>query len=691
MASASNTDFKLYRPSGGDVQSGSVVILPCYLHPERSAVEMTVRWFRGTECICLYKDGRMTVGRGYEGRISLFSQELEKGNVSLIIRDYSWTGDDYLCQVSNKETTAEFTVGLDDPTEGLGAYILQDRDRKWTEDERKKMEESALIIELSADATQSLEMKNKKLEKEKTLIMEEKSRLQQELGETQQQLQEKDTAVKNMETELEHSKKQLERIEEELKKKNRKLQEMECMLPPAVPQSGSVELDPQDVIPARPRRRHSKEGIPPGMREALLELRLVLLGRTEHGEDMKSSIGAAIFGEKRRSQDREPIVREQSDVRRGVVSGRQVTVVDTLDWFSPGLSQEALRNDVGVCINLSSPGPHAFLLVVPVRQVEEESTGEEVGMLERMGEIFGERCWRNTMVLVVTEEDQVEDVDEFVRSGNEEVRRLVEKCEERYHCLHLGDGGVDESEICELLKKVEEMVGGHRDKFYSSEVYLEAEAHIREIEERVVREREEIREKQEREAEEKRQRNVRKSEVQFRESTAQFREQINQHEVRITTLETMVKEERDEKRKLELENHLEREVQQRNKLQVELQRLKEQTERDRRAMEERHQQEMEEIREVYEGEARMKAERVLRKNILPELKLRTLELVAEKQKDLDIRLKEKDRELERLRIRLQEMTPAQRDEPQIDTQQPGLFSCFWKILSDPVLNTQSDQ
>ncbi|KAI4896110.1 hypothetical protein NFI96_030686, partial [Prochilodus magdalenae] len=53
----------------------------------------------------------VTEGRGYEDRVSLFTQELQRGNISLQIRDCreSDTGD-YLCQVTNGDTTEECTV-----------------------------------------------------------------------------------------------------------------------------------------------------------------------------------------------------------------------------------------------------------------------------------------------------------------------------------------------------------------------------------------------------------------------------------------------------------------------------------------------------------------------------------------------------------------------------------------------------
>ncbi|XP_036416614.1 butyrophilin-like protein 2 [Colossoma macropomum] len=116
MAAARNNEFKLFGPRGGpfaERQSGSVVTLSCHLSPEISAVAMEIRWFKETDCVCLYKNRQVTEGRGYEGKVSLFTEELQRGNVSLQIRDCRWSDEGvYLCQVTNGDTTEECTVNV---------------------------------------------------------------------------------------------------------------------------------------------------------------------------------------------------------------------------------------------------------------------------------------------------------------------------------------------------------------------------------------------------------------------------------------------------------------------------------------------------------------------------------------------------------------------------------------------------
>ena len=93
--------------------SGGDVALPCHLSPETSAVAMEIRWFNGTDCIYLYKNGHVTVREAYEGRVSVKTQELQRGDVSMTLRKRR-NGDTgvYTCQVISGEHKEEGRVGL---------------------------------------------------------------------------------------------------------------------------------------------------------------------------------------------------------------------------------------------------------------------------------------------------------------------------------------------------------------------------------------------------------------------------------------------------------------------------------------------------------------------------------------------------------------------------------------------------
>ncbi|KAL6463318.1 hypothetical protein MHYP_G00277090 [Metynnis hypsauchen] len=148
MAAAGNNEFKLFGPRHEECQSPSAVTLSCHLSPEISAVAMEIRWFKGTDCVCLYKNSQVTEGRGYEGRVSLFTQELQRGNVSLQIRDCTESDlGHYLCQVTNEDTTKECTVGVWGKHSGISLFRLGARRAELT---NKQASLSSLIQTFSS-------------------------------------------------------------------------------------------------------------------------------------------------------------------------------------------------------------------------------------------------------------------------------------------------------------------------------------------------------------------------------------------------------------------------------------------------------------------------------------------------------------------------------------------------------------
>ncbi|KAM9400996.1 butyrophilin subfamily 2 member A1-like isoform 1-T4 [Salvelinus alpinus] len=116
-ACSSVADKQLVVPPDPVVTSaGHDVILPCHLSPQTSAVDMEIRWFKEGEFaspLYLYDGGKATEGKGYEGRVSVFTQELESGNISLLLNNVmaSERGR-YKCQASYMDWIQELPVVL---------------------------------------------------------------------------------------------------------------------------------------------------------------------------------------------------------------------------------------------------------------------------------------------------------------------------------------------------------------------------------------------------------------------------------------------------------------------------------------------------------------------------------------------------------------------------------------------------
>uniref|UniRef100_A0A8C8HD90 Uncharacterized protein n=1 Tax=Oncorhynchus tshawytscha TaxID=74940 RepID=A0A8C8HD90_ONCTS len=96
--------------------AGDDIILPCHLSPQSSAVAMDIRWFKEgdfTNSLYLYKSRTGEEGGGYKGRVSLFTRELERGNLSLLLKNVKVSDRGrYKCQASHLDWIQEPAVVL---------------------------------------------------------------------------------------------------------------------------------------------------------------------------------------------------------------------------------------------------------------------------------------------------------------------------------------------------------------------------------------------------------------------------------------------------------------------------------------------------------------------------------------------------------------------------------------------------
>ncbi|XP_061905399.1 GTPase IMAP family member 8-like [Entelurus aequoreus] len=186
----------------------------------------------------------------------------------------------------------------------------------------------------------------------------------------------------------------------------------------------------------------------------LTDVRIVLLGAKGSG---KTSALNTILGRE------EPVSSGRTSscaVARGVAFGRRVTVVDTPGWWMNYFSDESAvfdRRQIQLGPSLCAPGPHVFLLVVRVDRAFSE-TYERAA--EEHLELLGGDVWRRVMVLF-SFGDWLggTTVETHIESEGEALRRLVERCGNRYHVLNSRTRG-DGFQVRELVGKMEEVVAG---------------------------------------------------------------------------------------------------------------------------------------------------------------------------------------------------------------------------------------
>uniref|UniRef100_A0A8C1QLI0 Zgc:158417 n=1 Tax=Cyprinus carpio TaxID=7962 RepID=A0A8C1QLI0_CYPCA len=86
-------------------------------------------------------------------------------------------------------------------------------------------------------------------------------------------------------------------------------------------------------------------------------------------------------------------------------AGRRISVVEAPGWH--GHSQqtpENIKEEITRSVLLCPPGPHALLLVIPVKTLSEEPSVGEMNAAEMHMELLSERVWKHTIVRFACDE-----------------------------------------------------------------------------------------------------------------------------------------------------------------------------------------------------------------------------------------------------------------------------------------------
>lgn len=166
----------------------------------------------------------------------------------------------------------------------------------------------------------------------------------------------------------------------------------------------------------------------------------------------------------------------QCTLRTGEVVGRTVSIIDTPGVFGD-LSENDLNREVERCIQLSLPGPHAFLLVIQMEAFNQN----DCKMMDWLQGKFGAKALGRTLMVFVGRECVTKNKWKMFLE-KKEIGELRARCGGAFALNTKVESS--QHQITQLLETIDSIVKSNGGAHYCDKIYVTIERLMREEDER---------------------------------------------------------------------------------------------------------------------------------------------------------------------------------------------------------------